>query len=124
MEQEALMREIEYYLHPRTGTVYRLLGESHGAGTCRGERSTVYQDAVSGQLYHRAPLDFAERMTPLDSPAAERALPSLLDAQLLADLDDGLEDLELHGLHSNPGYRKLKQLHARLLRQARAQETR
>lgn len=39
---------------------------------------------------------------------------ALLDLELLDAFDDGLEDLELHGLHSNSGYRKLKHLYATL----------
>jgi hypothetical protein len=34
--------------------------------------------------------------------------------QILDELDDGIEDLELEGLHHNTGYRKLKSLYSNI----------
>ena len=42
---------------------------------------------------------------------------ALLDEFQLEQFDDALEDLEIHGLHSNPGYRKLKKLYIELIAQ-------
>ncbi|MCY1440196.1 hypothetical protein D9M71_564610 [compost metagenome] len=44
------------------GGSYALIGESIGAGTCRGQTNVVYRDIKSGQMYHRTPSDFDERM--------------------------------------------------------------
>ncbi|MCY1356892.1 hypothetical protein D9M69_433580 [compost metagenome] len=44
------------------GGSYAIIGESIGAGTCRGQTNVVYRDLKSDQLYHRTPSDFDERM--------------------------------------------------------------
>ena len=46
------------------GGEYRYLGTAIGAGDSRGELVEVYQDE-NGQLYHRTPEDFMERMEPV-----------------------------------------------------------
>lgn len=47
---------------PRPEKRYKFLGISHGAGWCQGERKPVYWDPESGQLFHREPDDYKERM--------------------------------------------------------------
>ena len=44
------------------GGTYEDVGTAVGAGTSRGEIVRVYRDTVTGNLYYRAPTDFAERM--------------------------------------------------------------
>ena len=46
------------------GGEYHYLGTAIGAGDSRGELVEVYQDE-NGQLYHRTPEDFMERMGPI-----------------------------------------------------------
>lgn len=46
------------------GGEYRYLGTAIGAGDSRGELAEVYQDRT-GQLFHRTPEDFMERMEPI-----------------------------------------------------------
>lgn len=46
------------------GGRYELLGESSGAGCCRGEGRVIYRCLDTGQLYHRKDDDFAARMAP------------------------------------------------------------
>ena len=52
------------------GGEYRYLGTAIGAGDSRGELIEVYQDE-SGQLYHRTPEDFMERMEPVAAARQE-----------------------------------------------------
>ena len=52
------------------GGEYRYLGTAIGAGDSRGELFEVYQDE-SGQLYHRTPEDFMERMEPVAAARQE-----------------------------------------------------
>lgn len=45
-----------------TNKTYQYLGQSIGAGWRRDERLFVYRDDKSGQIFHREPKDFKERM--------------------------------------------------------------
>lgn len=44
------------------GGEYELLGEAQDAGECRSEMRMIYRDTATGQLFHRWPSDFRNRM--------------------------------------------------------------
>lgn len=52
------------------GGEYRYMGTAIGAGDSRGELAEVYQDRT-GQLFHRTPEDFMERMEPIAAARQE-----------------------------------------------------
>uniref|UniRef100_A0AB39CCB5 Uncharacterized protein n=1 Tax=Pseudomonas phage RVTF4 TaxID=3236931 RepID=A0AB39CCB5_9VIRU len=53
----------DVFYKPRPEKIYKFLGVSHGAGWCQGERKYVYWDPIHGQLFHREPADYRDRMS-------------------------------------------------------------
>jgi Zn finger protein HypA/HybF involved in hydrogenase expression len=92
--QQGQREAIAHYLRKQAGQVgaytcigkggsYELVGVSKGAGTMRDVLIcdlTVYRDTASGQLYHRAPDDFAARMEPVaPETRSDAALQEMID---------------------------------------------
>ena len=46
------------------GKNYEMLGQSNGAGTCKGQSYYLFRDVNTGELYHWTEYDFWQRMEP------------------------------------------------------------
>lgn len=72
---EALLRDIRHALYtapasrflyrcPDSQRVHELLGDTEGAGACKGQTYKVYRDLDSGTLYHQTTDAFYQHMHP------------------------------------------------------------